>query len=95
MEDITTTPPLAGMLTCSLSWGIVINLNQHQIAHHRYENKKNPSYDEQSQMWESKDCVAKPNSPLRKTFHGVSTQQSTVIIFTALKILGRKIIFHC
>ena len=25
MEDITTTLPLAGMLTCSLSWGIVKN----------------------------------------------------------------------
>jgi len=28
-------------------------------------------YDEQSQMWGSDDCIAKPNSPLRKTFHGV------------------------
>ena len=24
-------------------------------------------------MWGSKDCIAKPNSPLRKTFHGVSS----------------------
>ena len=29
-------------------------------------------YDEQSQMWEDGPCVARPNSPLRKTFHGVS-----------------------
>ena len=29
-------------------------------------------YDEQSQMWEDGPCVARPNSPLRKTFQGVS-----------------------
>ena len=52
MEDITTTPPLAGMLTCSLSWGIVNNLNQHQIAHHIYKNNK-----KESQLWRAEPDV--------------------------------------
>ena len=71
MEDTMTMLLWVAMLTCFLSWG----KDYHKTSKSSFVFSKCilQRYDEQSQMWGSKDCIARANSPLRKTFHGVCT----------------------
>ena len=72
MEDIMTMLLWAAMLTSFLWWG---TKDYHETLTQSFVFTIFilQRYDEQSQMWGSKDCIARANAPLRKTFHGVCT----------------------
>ena len=79
MEDTMTMLLWVAMLISFLSWGKDYHKTSTQSFVFTISNLQR--YDEQSQMWGSKECIARANAPLRKTFHGVCNNVAILISF--------------